>query len=371
MESQMMDLVVADIRMPGMNGIEMWEAIRHRLPRCKVLFLSGVRDFDHIYRIIQNPSARFLTKMEPEEKILSTVEEILAEIDREKTLHEHARLAADWLGVADAPVLDAPAAEEAQTAGRDDAQSIKFQLQILHGYLNLGQKESFHSLVASLFSSAQQADLSSGGLSHLYFGVLALLHQRLENRDAEDLRQKILREQAIFGQPGSLCPQRLSILIELIDAAFEHLFPTDPYAHPEVITSIQRYIHDHLDKDLSLNALSLRFNISPNYLSRLFRENTGCKLHEYITQLRLGTAEHLLCSSGAKVNQIARLRVENAAFPDKVDVPVVQQHQPVVGPRIMKIAEGFLLPALPQRLDGQKISLREKCLHRFFLPERL
>lgn len=306
MEKQPMSLVIADIRMPGMNGIEMWEAIHQRQPQCKVIFLSGVRDFDHIYRIIQNPSARFLTKMEPEEKILATVEETLAEIDREEKLHEQARLAAGWLGVTDTTFLNVRSPENVQAASKEDAQNIKFQLQILHGYLNLGQKDSFHSLVTSLFSDSTQSDACSCGPSHLYFGVLALLYERLENHDAEALRQKIRSEQALCGERTIAWPQRLNILLALVEETFELLFPTDPYAHPEVITSIQRYIHDHLDKDLSLNALSLRFNISPNYLSRLFRENTGYKLHEYITQLRLGTAERLLCTSGAKVNQIAR-----------------------------------------------------------------
>ncbi|NLB90349.1 MAG: response regulator [Clostridiales bacterium] len=80
-ENTRFNLVVADIRMPGMDGIEMWKQIQQRLPDCRVIFLSGVRDFDNIYQAIQNPMARFLTKMESEEKIFSTVQEVLAEIE--------------------------------------------------------------------------------------------------------------------------------------------------------------------------------------------------------------------------------------------------------------------------------------------------
>lgn len=45
--------------------------------------------------------------------------------------------------------------------------------------------------------------------------------------------------------------------------------------------------------------------MNPNYLSRFFRDNTGHKLHDYITDMRLGTAERLLRSSNRKINEIA------------------------------------------------------------------
>ena len=87
---------------------------------------------------------------------------------------------------------------------------------------------------------------------------------------------------------------------------FLQLFPSDPYAHPDVVESIQRYIRDHLADDLSLNALSQRFAMHPSYLSRIFRENAGYRLHEYISSLRMSSAAQLLRSSGMRVNEIAR-----------------------------------------------------------------
>ncbi len=54
-----------------------------RNTRCKVIFLSGVRDFDNIYRVIQSPNARFLTKMEPAERILAVAREVLGEVEQQ------------------------------------------------------------------------------------------------------------------------------------------------------------------------------------------------------------------------------------------------------------------------------------------------
>ena len=48
MQQYPVSLVIADIRMPGMSGLEMWDQIQRLSPDCRVIFLSGVRDFDNI-----------------------------------------------------------------------------------------------------------------------------------------------------------------------------------------------------------------------------------------------------------------------------------------------------------------------------------
>lgn len=44
------DVVVTDISMPGMNGIEMWDHVGSRLPETKVIFISSTNNsFLHRY----------------------------------------------------------------------------------------------------------------------------------------------------------------------------------------------------------------------------------------------------------------------------------------------------------------------------------
>ena len=43
------DILVTDIQMPGMNGIELLERVNQILPQCRTLFLSGHDDFDYAY----------------------------------------------------------------------------------------------------------------------------------------------------------------------------------------------------------------------------------------------------------------------------------------------------------------------------------
>src|SRR5450756_1174096 len=47
------DIVVTDIRMPGMDGMALLEKIRASWPECRVIFLTGHREFDYAYKAIQ------------------------------------------------------------------------------------------------------------------------------------------------------------------------------------------------------------------------------------------------------------------------------------------------------------------------------
>ncbi|OWA37051.1 DNA-binding response regulator [Saccharibacillus sp. O16] len=76
------DIVMTDIRMPGMDGLEMAERIRAYWPRCRIVFLTGYSDFDYAYRALQMPDARYLLKTEGYAKVTAMIEQIVEEIRR-------------------------------------------------------------------------------------------------------------------------------------------------------------------------------------------------------------------------------------------------------------------------------------------------
>lgn len=77
------DVVLTDIRMPGMDGISLFEKIKSNWPRCKTVFLTGYRNFDDMYKIINHKDVRFILKSEEDEVIQQTVREALDEFRQE------------------------------------------------------------------------------------------------------------------------------------------------------------------------------------------------------------------------------------------------------------------------------------------------
>ena len=83
--------------------------------------------------------------------------------------------------------------------------------------------------------------------------------------------------------------------------------PSDPHAGTEWIEELHAYIQAHLNEDLSLNRLAEECHFHPVYLSRVYRENTGMTLSDYINQCRQEQAEQLLRNSRMTVLEISRL----------------------------------------------------------------
>lgn len=92
LECVRISVVISDIRMPKISGLELYDRIKERWPDCRVIFLSGFQEFDYVYSSIQKKDIRYLTKLEPEEKIINTVKEVLAEIEESYVQADNRRL---------------------------------------------------------------------------------------------------------------------------------------------------------------------------------------------------------------------------------------------------------------------------------------
>lgn len=65
-------------------------------------------------------------------------------------------------------------------------------------------------------------------------------------------------------------------------------------ASTDMFNNIVYYIHVHLTDTLSLEELSEHFFVSKGYISRIFRENMGISVHQYILALRLSGCQEAL-----------------------------------------------------------------------------
>lgn len=87
------DVVLTDIRMPGMDGLTLFRHIKENWPRCKTVFLTGYGNFDDIYTIINHKDVQYLLKSEPDEVILHTVARALKqsrlELEQEQISAKH------------------------------------------------------------------------------------------------------------------------------------------------------------------------------------------------------------------------------------------------------------------------------------------
>ncbi|GIP19358.1 hypothetical protein J40TS1_50000 [Paenibacillus montaniterrae] len=79
------DILLTDIQMPGMNGLQLAQYLRAKWPKCRIVFLTGHHDFDYVYDAIQHERVSYILKTEGYDKVIDTIK--FAIEDTEQQFH--------------------------------------------------------------------------------------------------------------------------------------------------------------------------------------------------------------------------------------------------------------------------------------------
>lgn len=78
-----MDIVLSDIKMPGMGGLTLQKKIRRQWPRCKVIFLTAHDDFTYLQEATREGITDYILKTEGNDAVLRSLEQTIGRIEQE------------------------------------------------------------------------------------------------------------------------------------------------------------------------------------------------------------------------------------------------------------------------------------------------
>ncbi len=81
-EKSRFDIVLTDIRMPGMDGLQLADELRKKWPKCRIIFLTGHHEFEYVYSAIQHERVNYVLKTEGFNKVIETVKHALIDIEQ-------------------------------------------------------------------------------------------------------------------------------------------------------------------------------------------------------------------------------------------------------------------------------------------------
>lgn len=90
-------------------------------------------------------------------------------------------------------------------------------------------------------------------------------------------------------------------MYQVVQADKNHRMQRDSYP----IQCAKEYIVNNLNKPLALKEIAAHVMLNPNYLSKLFKDETGEGISDFILQLRLEEAKRLLRTTNLNISQIA------------------------------------------------------------------
>ncbi|OPJ61553.1 response regulator transcription factor [Clostridium oryzae] len=78
------DIVIVDIKMPGLNGLEMIVNTKEIIPHSKIIILTGYRDFEYLKKAIQCGAFDYILKPSKVDDINSIVRRAVSELEKEE-----------------------------------------------------------------------------------------------------------------------------------------------------------------------------------------------------------------------------------------------------------------------------------------------
>ena len=125
----------------------------------------------------------------------------------------------------------------------------------------------------------------------------ALMHhwQELMDGNSADSREIILLD----------IQRRLRLMAQSITASRHHP-GHDVDDHAEAFETMAKTIAQHSESPLTVREVTAAAGLSPGYGMRLFKRTSGMSIIDYLTRIRVSSAQRLLVTSDLKISEIAR-----------------------------------------------------------------
>ena len=323
-------LLITDIRMPDMSGLELARQVRQLTPDCNVILLTAYSDFTYAYEGIQLHASDYILKTEDKQIIRSRIFKILGTMEQELRHRS-------WLESAreSNPISDR-LCKKLLMPQRSSQQEEAFTL--------LGFRETGFPLLLMTAKTPSHIPIQADILQK---SLMRCLPGRITHLCASTISENVCSLVLSLDPKGyAITSTWLMVTMERIQALYTattqaecailYSYPIDNLdqlsgkyqiaaryleaerfdAYVKVISDVKkesplvtihfvkRYVKEHLNQDLSLSQISVVTGYNPTYLSRLFKEQTGETLNRYISRKRMEYIARLMRDPQISMQQI-------------------------------------------------------------------
>lgn len=340
------DLVLTDIQMPFLDGLQLAERINAEYAGTKVVFLTGYDDFSYAKQALRLQAADYILKYEDNEVILNAAAAAASTLLAEKREAEKSRKSQtliqnkflsellegcanpEWarrelnhLGITAPEACFQVAVIQpddnrrfARPGAGDNAELLLFSI---HNICSELKSEEFpyrypavyNNRVNLLFNLPCPGEREEAGerlIAHLE-AIRRTLEECLKLEVSIGLggcRTGIERIAMSYGE--ALGASQMKPIIGGAGVFVSGEIRHSQSSHHSLLKEMELYIRNHFhEEELNLTAIAAHVHISPAYASTLFKKYKGMNFSEYLVQLRMDKAAELLSSTDSKSYEVS------------------------------------------------------------------
>lgn len=329
------DILITDIRMPFMDGLELCKAVRTQMPWIGIVILSGYDEFEYARQAIQLGVREYLLKPITAEELKQVLDRVSEKLKQEKLEQSRPKENGESTFLRDM-LIGSLYAEESTVA---DPKAVIEQLRNMGVNLNADR----YAVIDAAFDSPEVGQSALQSLAETSGGIIFVTNVRsgarilvlgdsdgeteerayayassaaneLERQGCGNIRISIGE---IVRTPGEILNSMNTArhirhsLEEQNDRAVIvgvrelNTLPSDKKTR-SVSTEARFYLSQHFtDPNLMLQDAAKAVNMSNSRFSTVFSQETGKTFTEYLTALRMNKAKELLRNTDKRSSEIA------------------------------------------------------------------
>ena len=334
------DIVITDIKMPFMDGLELCRELKSQMPWIGIIVLSGYDEFEYARQCIKLGVREYLLKPINSADLREALDKVSAQLKEERKTLEHAAslrarmedggkfLKEKLIG---SLFSDETALEDAhnvlkQLRSMGCPVPAPFYVVIDAAFSPTGTGQEAAALLAESSGGIVNASASRTGTRLLVLGdtaedaeerayaVATSLSQELERSECKEIRVgigEIVDDPEKIFQSFKTARHIRHLLAERKDEravilGVREMGEVSDEKVPSVISEAKLYMsQNYSNANLMLQDVAKAVNMSKSRFSTVFSQTTGQSFTEYLIYLRLGKAKELLKTSNLKSSQIA------------------------------------------------------------------
>lgn len=283
------DIVLTDVCMPHLSGLEQIEQIRRENENIQVIFISGYDDYEYVRKAMKLGAVDYLLKPVKVEELnhqLKLCVQKLQQVQREKKEED---LAIRFLNEEWAGEYYHYRDELSETLKSWNSDLLQSRLHALTSFLEdkLGEEQE------------------KGDMISIYFSLLNILQRFIIsfNYSMEEIFQK-QDTSFVFARDCTL-EKMMDYISALYRKAMEQVHEKIKGRNRLDVAKIQKYMQEHYLEGITLEEVAEDFFVSKEYLSKAFKTETGKGFSEYLTSLRMEKAKELILQYHVPIREVS------------------------------------------------------------------
>lgn len=309
MEKNVIDILLSDIQMGIMSGIELAAKVRNMYPDLEILFFSGYDDFEYVKSALSLRAVNYILKPINPDELNRSLKEIIERLNSKNIQYAKSRqyIERNFFNEREEKRI------MVSSESKDDSEVLKKRKgkqeyseadSLLMKEIEKALSMKNASLLRIKVNELLEKYTDTNPRSHIYIrfictSLLQLLIQELPY-DTEEF-EKAAEQVFMFRRFSDI----EHLLREYLESVISHI-EQELTASNYVVYQVKQYIDTHYHEMLNLNQLAEQVFLSSNYLSNVFTKYTGYSLNKYIKQVRLTKAKEFLRTTNMKIADVGK-----------------------------------------------------------------